>query len=103
MDNDELLMLNALQVLLLIDIANKLEIQSGYAQFGGEMAKRIIERITKPEEKAQEIANEITAAYNPKLDHPAGVVGASGTDVRSTVPSLAELNKPDFTPGTDPL
>lgn len=41
--------------------------------------------------------------YNPKLDHGPGIAPHRKGKVTSTVPSLEELNKPDFPPGQDPL
>lgn len=43
--------------------------------------------------------------YNPRLDHGKGEAGLGKKDKsrRTSVPSLEELNKPDFPPGQDPL
>lgn len=100
--------LQVIQLLLMIEIAERVGLKrsnlvqiakrEGEAMLGEILAK---ETSYAPTDKPNTHANR-PSQYNPKFDHRAGI-SYDHSVIRTSTPSLEELNAPDFQPGTDPL
>lgn len=102
----EVTMLIALLGKMLVELSRKNGLDHPVVETADELARHLYERLSNQTTMVPKFAQKppaVKGEYNPKFDHEAGVVGSQRGVKRTSVPSLEELNKPDFEPGQDPL